>query len=379
MAALVRVLGAVLFLGGSSLSLAQDAASCLECHSLPDQELQFRSGESRSVTIDRAGWDASVHGAGGLDCTACHTEHAEYPHAEVKDDSVRAYALTQSRACEACHEDQVRQFADGVHHAMHEAGNAKPAVCADCHDPHAGRRLTDPDRGTLLPEARRAIPLTCARCHAPIYEQYKASAHGAALLGDGNPDVPTCIDCHGVHRISDPRTARFRVNSPRICASCHTDAAKMARYSLSTAVLETYVADFHGSTVTLFQKSRPDQETNKPVCYDCHGVHDIPHTRDPDKGIRTKANLLRTCQQCHPGATGNFPDAWMSHFIPDRERTPTVYWVGWLYKILIPLTVGGMLLFVGTDFVRRRIDLARPARESETPAEEPKQPEDPKA
>jgi hypothetical protein len=153
----------------------------------------------------------------------------------------------------------------------------------------------------------------------------------------------------------------------------------MARYSLSTAVLETYVADFHGSTVTLFQKSRPDQETNKPVCYDCHGVHDIPHTRDPDKGIRTKANLLRTCQQCHPGATGNFPDAWMSHFIPDRERTPTVYWVGWLYKILIPLTVGGMLLFVGTDFVRRRIDLARPARESETPAEEPKQPEDPKA
>jgi hypothetical protein len=134
-------------------------------------------------------------------------------------------------------------------------------------------------------------------------------------------------------------------------------------------VLETYVADFHGSTVTLFQTSRPDQETNKPVCYDCHGVHDIPHTSDPRKGIRTKANLLRTCQQCHPGATANFPDAWMSHFIPDRERTPAVYWVGWLYRILIPVTVGGMLLFVGADYARRRIDRRKKAAPPKQPEE----------
>jgi hypothetical protein len=151
----------------------------------------------------------------------------------------------------------------------------------------------------------------------------------------------------------------------------------MARYSLSTKVLETYVADFHGSTVTLFQKSHPDQETNKPVCYDCHGVHDTPHTRDPEKGIRTKANLLRTCQQCHPGATASFPDAWMSHFIPDRERTPVVFWVGWLYKVLIPVTVGGMLLFVGADFARRRIDRARMSREPEKPAKEREEGQEP--
>ena len=277
----------------------------------------------------------------------------------------------RSQACAACHEDQVKQFADGVHSAMQQAGNRKAAVCTDCHDPHAGKRLTDRDRGTLLPEARLAIPRTCAQCHSTIYEQYKGSAHGAALLGEGgNPDVPTCIGCHGVHRISDPRTARFRVNSPKICSSCHTDAGMMARYGLSTAVLRTYVADFHGSTVTLFQKTRPDQQTNKPVCYDCHGIHDIPHTKDPKKGIHVKANLLRTCQQCHPTATANFPDAWMSHYIPDRERAPLVFWVDWLYRILIPATVGGMLLFVGTDFVRRRIDRRRQARpKAESPVE----------
>ena len=76
----------------------------------------------------------------------------------------------------------------------------------------------------------------------------------------------------------------------------------------------------------------------------------------------SKANLLRTCRQCHPTATANFPDAWMNHFIPDRRGTPLVFWVGWLYRILIPGTVGGMLLFVGTDFVRRRIDRRRQRR-----------------
>jgi predicted CXXCH cytochrome family protein len=369
--AVARLSGAVLLLLAAHQASAQDAASCLECHALPEQELSFPNGDTRSITLDPKAWGASVHGEAGLDCNACHTKHGEYPHAEIKDTGSREYAVARTGACVNCHEDQVKKFADGVHFAMRQAGNHKAAVCTDCHDPHAGKRLTDPERGTLLPEARIAVPRTCARCHEAIFEEYQASAHGAALLGEGNPDVPTCIDCHGVHQIPDPRTARFRVNSPKICAGCHTDGAKMARYGLSTSVLKTYVADFHGSTVTLFQKTRPDQATNKPVCYDCHGVHDIPHTDDPEKGIKTKANLLRTCQHCHPDATVNFPDSWMSHFVPDRERSPLVFWVGWFYRILIPVTLGGMLLFVGADFARRRVDRRREARAKEPAEAEP--------
>jgi hypothetical protein len=340
-------------------ALAQDANACLECHSLPDQEVTFGNGERRSVTVDAAAFASSAHGQAGLDCASCHAGHEEYPHPPLAEGDARDYSLARTRACADCHDDQVKQFADGVHSQMLQAGNRKAAACIDCHDPHSGKRLTRPEGGGLLPEARVAVPRTCARCHSSIFEQYSGSAHGAALIGQGNPDVPTCIDCHGVHRIPDPRTARFRLDSPKMCSACHTDASKMARYGLSTAVLNTYVSDFHGSTVTLFQKTRPDQQTNKPVCYDCHGIHDIPHTRDPAKGIHVKANLLRTCQQCHPTATANFPDAWMSHFIPDREKTPLVYWTGWVYRILIPGTIGGMLVFVTADFVRRRIDARR--------------------
>ena len=364
----LRLLGLALLSLAAAGARAQDTSTCLECHALPDQELVLPGGDRHSVSLDEAAWKASAHGAGGLECVSCHTEHADYPHAEVTEAGLRRYQLERSAVCEGCHEEQAKKFKDGVHRAVWQSGNEKAAICTDCHDPHAGRRLTDEKTGKLLPAARVEVPRTCARCHAETFAQYRASAHGAALVGEGNVDVPTCIDCHDVHSTPDPRTARFRVNSPQICARCHTDAAKMKRYGLSTAVLKTYVADFHGSTVTLFQKGHPDQDTNKPVCFDCHGVHDIPHTDDPRKGLHVRENLLRTCRRCHPSAGVTFPDAWMSHFAPDRLRAPLVYWVNAFYRVAIPGTVGGMLAFVVADYARRRRDGRRSAPPPKPPA-----------
>jgi hypothetical protein len=174
---------------------------------------------------------------------------------------------------------------------------------------------------------------------------------GAALLG--RADVPTCIDCHGVHNIQDPTTEAFRLTSPQICAECHTDSTRMEKYDISTHVLDTYIADFHGTTVTLFEKQLPDQVTNKPVCVDCHGVHNISPADDPQKGLQVKANLLITCQKCHPDATANFPEAWLSHYEPSAEKNPLVYYVNVFYQYFIPIVVGGMVLFVASDIFRR--------------------------
>ena len=336
---------------------ATRAQECLDCHGQPGSSVSFKDGSAKDVALDPRAWAESVHGSMGLSCTDCHTEHGSYPHPEVKAGSARDYTLSHYTSCRQCHEDQFKKQLDGVHVKAIAGGNKNAAVCSDCHNPHAQRKITAED-GTLLPEGRLAVPRTCARCHGEIQAKYRQSVHGAALV-DGNPDVPTCIDCHGVHDIPDPRTAAFRLESPRMCADCHTDAKRMAKYKLSTQVLRTYVADFHGSTVTLFQRRHPDQVTNKPVCYDCHGVHDIASKSDPKKGLQVKANLLRTCQKCHPDATTNFPDAWLSHYIPARDRAPAVYWARLAYNILIPAVVGGMALFVGTDWVRRRIERRR--------------------
>ncbi len=112
----------------------------------------------------------------------------------------------------------------------------------------------------------------------------------------------------------------------------------MAKYGISTDVFDSYVADFHGTTVMLFEKTHPGQATNKAVCIDCHGVHDIaPATHDSQL---IQANILPRCQECHPDATSNFAASWLGHYAPNFETAPLVTTVTWFYRILIPLVIG---------------------------------------
>jgi hypothetical protein len=323
--------------------------TCLGCHGEPGLTLELESGQSLVLFVPSDGYYNSVHGELGYACVQCHTTVGDYPHPPFQAEDIRDAGLQLYEACQRCHLQQYTLTLDSVHADALEAGNRNAAICTDCHDPHLMPRLTDPQSGELLPRANEAIPRTCAQCHNAIYQKYLTSVHGSALVGEGNPDVPTCIDCHGVHNIADPTTSEFRLRSPEICAGCHTDPQLMEKYGLSTQVLSTYIADFHGTTVTLFQKQHPDQETNKPVCYDCHGVHDIPRTDDPQAGLQLRENLLVRCQICHPDATAAFPDAWLSHYVPTPERNSLVYFVDLFYKFFIPGVLGGMAILVALD------------------------------
>lgn len=333
-----------------------DNIACFFCHGKPDQQVTLSSGELLNLTIDADHFNNSVHTE--LGCTDCHTEYTTFPHPQLEAQNLRDVSIQMDQTCQSCHADQYSKAQDSVHAQTLAAGNKNGAVCSDCHDPHAQQALTDQD-GTLLSSARLAIPQTCARCHNAIYEQYEQSIHGAALTQENNTDVPTCIDCHGVHNIGDPTTAAFRLNSPQVCSKCHTDPARMDKYGISTQVMNTYVADFHGTTVTLFNKTSPDQATNKPVCFDCHGVHDIKPVDDPVNGLAMKQNLLQACQRCHPDANANFSSSWMSHYIPNPTKFPIVYYVNLFYKFFIPAVIGGMTVFVISDIIRRTIERRR--------------------
>lgn len=323
--------------------------TCLQCHSDPSLSLPLEDGQQFSLYIDQEVYDNSVHGKQGYACIQCHTNLGEYPHPSFIANDRRDLAIQLYTSCQRCHSGQYELTLDSAHEQARDAGNRQAAICTDCHGAHNTKRLTDPETRSLLPESRTLIPQTCAQCHSLIDEKYRDSVHGSALIGEGNPDVPTCIDCHGVHNIEDPRTAAFRLNSPIICSECHSDPERMAKYGISTQVLNTYVADFHGTTITLFEKLSPDAESNKPVCFDCHGVHDIKSVNDPEKGLQVRENLLARCQECHPDATTNFSDAWLSHYIPSPEKNSFVYFVDLFYKIFIPGTLGGMALLVILD------------------------------
>ncbi len=337
----------------SSQEVSND--TCLSCHGDPTLSKTLPSGETWSLFIDENHFSDSVHAEENVACVDCHDNITGFPHPEFIVADLRGVSLQLYQTCQKCHAEQYSRVLDSVHQRAFAAGNFEAAVCTDCHNPHTQQRLTDEVTGEILPEARLLIPETCARCHNTIYETYKQSIHGAALTEEGNTDVPTCIDCHGVHNIQDPTTAQFRNDTPLLCAKCHTDPSIMNKYGISTKVYDTYVTDFHGTTVALFEKVHPDWPTNKAVCTDCHGIHDIKSVNDPEVGIALKENLLVKCQRCHPDATVNFPDAWMSHYIASPVKYPLVFYVNLFYKIFIPAVLGGMLVYVLTDVYRRFI------------------------
>ena len=82
------------------------------------------------------------------------------------------------------------------------------------------------------------------------------------------------------------------------------------------------------------------------------GVHAIKRTDDP-AGTVFRANLLQTCQRCHPDATENFSAAWLSHYSPEPGKATFVWLVEWFYRILIPVVIGAMALYVILSATRR--------------------------
>ncbi len=332
---------------GSQQANAQSVAewdneTCLECHADPGLSMHLPSGEILDLSIDEDRWSDSVHAFWEMECVLCHTDITAIPHDNPTLGDSREYAAQHSEGCTVCHRDQAI-VEDNVHAQAREEGNPEAAVCSDCHDPHYA---TDP------PIDHADIPQTCRTCHAEIYDRYAESVHGEALI-TGNPDVPTCTDCHGVHDIEGPTHSTFHLFSPQVCTECHADEELMSEYGIKADVFDTYVADFHGRTITLFQEITPDQDTNAPVCVSCHGVHDIRPADDSASAV-AKENLLVTCQHCHPDADTGFPDAWMSHYTPSPDEWPIVYVVGMFYLILIPVVIGGMLIYIAIDVYGRR-------------------------
>jgi hypothetical protein len=132
----------------------------------------------------------------------------------------------------------------------------------------------------------------------------------------------------------------------------------MAKYGINPNVIDTYVSDFHGKTVTIFQDIAADQQTNAPVCIDCHGVHDMLAPTDSHSSVM-KANLLATCQKCHPDANTNFPNAWLSHYSPGPNQFRPVFYIKIIFWIIIPVLIGIALLFAGSDYFRQILRLKR--------------------
>jgi predicted CXXCH cytochrome family protein len=323
-------------------SAATDANdTCLACHSDPALTLALPTGEVRSMAVDGEAFARSVHGA-RLSCTDCHSGHGDYPHPERAYRTLGEYRAPFRETCKSCHFENYTRMVDSVHYKMLPQDDPRAPSCADCHGSH---EIVPPGR------PRAALSQTCARCHRGVYDTYARSVHGRALLEQASADAPVCTDCHRSHAVGGPHDAAWLLESPQLCANCHADEKKMAPYGLSTRVLKTYLADFHGMSASLSSAKRPAEARLTALCTDCHGVHDITRVDDPGSRV-LKANLVKTCRRCHEGATDNFPAAWLSHYEPSLKKAPLVWLVQAFYRVFIPFVIGGLVLQIVLHFWR---------------------------
>ncbi len=298
--------------GSVSLVQAQSAEeSCSSCHA--DQIKKIK---------------ASAHADVG--CTTCHENHDSYPHK----------AGVPKPKCADCHSDQAGDHAASAHGQALKHGNSAAPTCDVCHgDAH---ELKD----TKAPSFHAGIPDTCGMCHSEIAAQFKASVHGKAVA-KGIPEAPVCTSCHGEHKILAPASAASMVNARHVretCGQCHGNVQLARRFGLPTDRIVSFDESFHG----LAAKAGSQTVAN---CASCHGVHNILPSSEA-KSMINPANLPKTCGQCHPGAGTRFAMTSV-HQLPGKSEPPSVHWARIAYIIIIPATLGFMILHNFGDWLRK--------------------------
>lgn len=267
-----------LLLIGALLSLAAPLRAvdlCKTCHS--QVEVEFR---------------ASAH----YEEFTCATCHGGDPKAiEVAQAHGRGFRGKLARAqvpafCAECHGDYERMRPYGLaadqyvlyqtseHGRALAQGDARVAVCTDCHGIHRILHAAE----LKSPTHRQNISATCGRCHsdaaqmAPyglpvdIAERYEASVHARALRQQGNPQAPVCTDCHSSHGAAPPGMG----DVGKVCMHCHRQTREFFRLS---------------------PHQKPLAATRQGECAACHDAHRI---LTPDHRLWTTA-----CVSCHPAGS----------------------------------------------------------------------------
>ena len=317
-----RGLGSALFavlLGaaGASSYAADNPAPAEGCTSCHDQGKKLAASAHKDLT-----------------CDTCHDSHEKYPHP----------ANIPKPQCVTCHADQAGDYNQGVHGLARKAGNDSAPDCALCHG--SAHELLSPKSQAF----RTAVPDTCGMCHSEVVEQYRSSVHGKALA-EGITQAPLCTDCHGEHKIIKHTSEASPVNAAHIrdtCGSCHGNVRLTQKFGLPSDRLVSYDSSYHG----LAAKEGSQTVAN---CASCHGVHNILPSSDPKSTINPK-NLPKTCGQCHPGAGTRFAISQV-HVTEGKTEPAMLKWVREFYLVLIPVTIGLMLMHQGGDWIRKLIRL----------------------
>jgi len=139
------------------------------------------------------------------------------------------------------------------------------------------------------------------------------------------------------------------------CGRCHQDERLAARYNLPTDRVPSYADSYHGLALRGGSQSVAN-------CASCHGIHNIFPSTDPRSTVNV-TNLPKTCGACHHGAGQHFAIGPVHVQTASGPAHAVVRGIRWTYWVLIPLTLGFMILHNLVDFFAK---LVRPRRRHET-------------
>ena len=317
---------------------------CAECHASEMKE-----------------FSQSTHGraakAGDPDAPTCTSCHGSVHQIQASSDMASKVAKrNQPAACAQCHSNPgflsrhkipvlhpVEQYLQSVHgRAVWQGKDA--AVCSDCHGGHG----ILPAQDAQSTVSHWNVAATCAKCHKEIARQFNESVHGEALKA-GARDAPDCTNCHGEHLILEPSNPTSALNAGNIsvqtCGRCHADARLARRYDLPADRVPSYADSYHGLAVR-------EGSLTAANCASCHGVHDILPSSDPRSTVNA-ANLRKTCGQCHQGIGENLAIGPVHVRIATGPAHPVVQWIRRVYWVVIPLTLGFMILHNLLDWLAK--------------------------
>jgi formate dehydrogenase gamma subunit len=320
---------------------------CEECHA---QEVSDLASSIHGQAAKNGDPDAPK-------CVSCHGPiHAVKASSEADSPVARK---NMADTCAKCHSDAgflsrheipVAHPADSYKQSVHGRAVAlgkDAATCSSCHGTHDIYPATDA-RSRVN---HWKVPATCGQCHKEIAREFNESVHGEAVK-DGVRDAPVCIDCHGEHLIMDPKNPGSPLNAENVssqtCGRCHGDPRLALRYDLPVDRLTSYAESYHGLALK-------EGKVTAANCASCHGVHDILRSSDPRSTVNS-ANLRKTCGQCHKGVVeAKFAIGPIHVQTGAGPNHPVVEWIRWTYWLLIPATLGFMLLHNLLDFLAKLI------------------------
>jgi cytochrome b subunit of formate dehydrogenase len=298
-----------------------DDATCLACHGEKQTPAKGAKAPKAPPFIDKAKFGESVHAGNG--CASCHADvdlnsHPGKPVAKV--------------ACATCHDKPDSTYQASVHGQARKAGDTGAAQCSDCHGTHDIIKANAP----LSPVNRDNLGNTCGQCHPDEVKVFRASIHGQAMA-NGVREAPSCTDCHSEHTIQKLSGANPKVAAD-VCSRCHGDARLNAKFDLPGNRVSTFFDSYHGMATKMGSK-------NAANCASCHGYHNVLPASDPHSMVN-KANLIATCQKCHPNANEKFSQGTIHQ---DKNTTGDLggridKWVRNTYLTMIFCVIGGMVL-----------------------------------